>query len=88
MRLELSLKSNIDSTNEETIVMMHYPPFNRNNEPNEFQDLFKKYKVKKVIYGHIHGRHAFTMPEGMINGIEYFCTSADKLEFKPILIRK
>ncbi len=86
MRLELSLKHKLDKSFDKTIVMMHYPPFDKNNKPNEFEQIFKKYGVDKVIYGHIHGKYAEYMPEGLINGIEYYCTSADKLEFKPILI--
>lgn len=88
IRLELSLQKKLDQEYNETIVMMHYPPFDKNNKPNEFEQLFKKYNVSKVIYGHIHGKHAYYMPEGLINGIEYFCTSADKLEFKPILVKE
>lgn len=86
-RLELSLQSKVDGDYDEIIVMMHYPPFYRTNQPNEFEEILKRYGVTKVIYGHIHGQHAFTMPEGLINGIEYFCTSADKIDFRPLLIR-
>ncbi|MDO5027153.1 MAG: metallophosphoesterase [Tissierellia bacterium] len=88
MRLELSLKYKLDQQYDQTIVMMHYPPFDRELKANEFEELFKKYGVDKVVYGHIHGKFANFMPEGLINGIEYYCTSADKLGFKPILIRK
>lgn len=88
LRMELSLQKKLDQEYSQTIVMMHYPPFDKNNNPNEFEELFKKYDVSKVIYGHIHGKYAFFMPEGVINGIEYFCTSADKLEFKPVLIKE
>lgn len=87
LRLELSLNAKVKEEFSEIIVMMHYPPFNKTNKPNEFEELFKKYKVKTVIYGHIHGKYAHNMPEGIINGIEYFCTSADKINFKPIVIR-
>ena len=86
-RLELSLSTKVEDEHDEIIVMMHYPPFHRTNEPNEFEEILKKYGVSKVIYGHIHGQHAYKMPEGIINGIEYFCTSADKLDFRPIVIR-
>lgn len=85
-RLELSLTSPI-GVFDETIVMLHYPPFNRDGSPNEFEEVFKSHNVSTVIYGHIHGKHANLTPEGNINGIQYICTSADKLEFKPYLVR-
>lgn len=87
-RLELSLKHKVKEDYEEIIVMMHYPPFDRYNKPNEFESIFHEYGVKKVIYGHIHGDYVHEMPEGIINGVEYFCTSADKLDFIPRLIKE
>lgn len=85
-RLILSLDDKKEDY-EETIVMLHYPPFNKDGSPNEYEAIFKKYDIKTVMYGHIHGDHVNRTPEGIINGIEYICTSADKLEFKAILIR-
>lgn len=88
LRMELSLSHKVDESFDEIIVMMHYPPFNKDNTPNEYEDLFKKYKVTKVIYGHIHGEHANHLPKGLINGIEYFCSSGDYINFDPILIKE
>lgn len=89
-RLELSITDAL-SKNEnynEIIAAMHYPPFDKNQQPNEFEEIFKKYNIKKVVYGHIHGNQAKLMPNGIINGIEYFCISGDLIDFKPVLISK
>lgn len=87
-RLELSLQDKVSESYDETIVIMHYPPFFKDGRPNEFEDIFHKYGVSKVIYGHIHGPRAHYMPEGQIHGVEYFCVSADKLAFDPVIIRE
>lgn len=80
------LKYNVDY--KEIICMMHYPPFDKKNIPNEFEYIFKEYKIDKVVYGHIHGKAAFLMPEGEIDGIKYYCVSGDKIDFEPVLISK
>lgn len=82
-RLKLSINHKPEENFFKTIAMMHYPPFNKDMKPNEFENLFKQYGIKIVLYGHIHGPAAFTMPEGEINGIRYYCLSADKLNFIP-----
>lgn len=87
-RLELSIKDAIKKYGQdfEYIAMMHYPPFNKDMTPNEFEEIFKKYNIKKVVYGHIHGEQAKYMPNGLINGIQYYCVSGDLIDFKPVEI--
>lgn len=87
-RLELSIHDAIHkyANFDEMIAIMHYPPFDRKQNPNEFEDIFKKYNIKKVIYGHIHGNQAYKMPNDVVNGIRYYCVSGDLIDFKPVLI--
>lgn len=87
-RLELSINDALSrfETYDEIIAMLHYPPFDKKLVPNEFSEIFKKYNIKKVIYGHIHGNLAKKMPQGIIDGIEYFCVSGDLIDFMPIKI--
>lgn len=88
IRLEISINDAINKNEDydEIIAIMHYPPFDRKNNPNEFEEIFKKYNIKKVIYGHIHGNQGFKMPNREINGIRYYFVSGDFLDFKPCLI--
>lgn len=84
IRLELSLK---DATNKlqegDTLVcMIHYPPFNSKMEHSEFMKLFEKYNVKKVIYGHLHGKNCKALKYVKINEIEYYLTSCDQVQNK------
>jgi predicted phosphohydrolase len=65
------------------IVAMHYPPFNYLKQPSMFTELMSSYRVNLCVYGHLHGsalRYAF---DGVLDGVEYRCVSADKLLFKP-----
>ncbi len=77
MRLEYSLKQ---AKTNNIIAVLHYPP----NE-NEIE-IMKKYNVSKCIYGHLHGNNTDNIFEnikiGNINGIEYYLTSCDYLNFK------
>lgn len=76
-RLEYSLNQ---AKSDNIIVVLHFPP----NE--KFIEIMKKYNVKICIYGHLHGK---LKPEDIIqnsNGIKYYLTSADKIDFKLVEI--
>lgn len=80
--LERGLQS-IPESVDKRIVMLHYPPFNADLEPNEFADLLQAYKVDILVYGHIH---TGLYQEGDMNGVEYRLVSVDHTGFKPVLI--
>lgn len=62
---------------------MHYPPVAKENlENSSYIELMKKYKIKKCIYGHLHGEAIQEKIEGNIEGIELKLVSCDALEFK------
>lgn len=84
-RLRLSL-SHSNNQGHKKIVMIHYPPFNMDLEPNEFVNVMKEFQVDICIYGHLHAEgHRFAV-EGNIDGIEFHCVSSDYINFKPKLI--
>lgn len=87
LRMDLSMKDNKEEF-EDIIAIMHYPPFTREKEPNEFEEIFIDNKVSKVIYGHLHGKGLENVVEGRINGIDYYCASADHIDFRPIIIKE
>jgi len=77
VRLELSLNSiEVENKNKDIIVMTHFPPFRQ-----EIKELFKKYNVKKCIYGHLHGDGHYMVKEGIIDGVEYKMVSGDYTKF-------
>ena len=46
-------------------------------------EIFEKYKVKKVIYGHLHGMTEDKLASELNGNIEYIMTSCDYLDFCP-----
>lgn len=87
-RLENLLLKTKDLVNQkklQTILMLHYPPTNRELQNSKYIDLIQKYNIQIVIFGHIHENYQQCLNKNF-NGTTYFLTSADYLNFKPILI--
>lgn len=83
MRLVTSITS---ANSERKIVFMHYPPLLKSKPKSEFENIFKKYDIKEVYYGHLHGDAINDAIQGEYNGIYYKCIACDQLNFKPILL--
>ena len=68
---------------DKTIVMLHYPPFDADLQPNDFAAVLQSYDVDILVYGHVH-----TGPyvEGDVNGIEYRLVSVDHTGFGPVRV--
>lgn len=88
IRLKLSLDSAKNSGYEDIIVMLHYPPTYQDGYDTGFTKLLEEYKVKKVIYGHLHGFGIMSAYNGDKNGIQYILTSCDYINFSPIKIEE
>ncbi len=87
LRLELTLQAadKLRNNGEKIICMMHYPPTNFTKDDSDFTRLIEKYKVNKVVFGHLHGLKK--VENNFIkNGIPYFLTSCDMTENKLTLI--
>lgn len=87
MRLEYSIKQAVAAGYEKIIGVLHFPPTNDKKEPSGFTDIFEKYGVKQVVYGHIHAKNNFRYAlKGLFRGIDYRLTSCDYLDFKLVRI--
>lgn len=86
IRLELSYKS-IKDKNKEIICLFHYPPIEMDRSFNEFGNFLRENNIKLAVYGHLHGYILSKVVEGIVDGIEFHCLSADYLKFIPKLIR-
>ncbi|MBE6788669.1 MAG: serine/threonine protein phosphatase [Ruminococcaceae bacterium] len=85
LRLEASIKPCVES-GREPLVFLHYPPIYAETVCNEIYDVIKRYGVKKVFYGHIHGLSYRYAIDGVYDGIDFRLVSCDYLEFKPVKI--
>ena len=65
------LKLSLDSAKKEPIVFLHYPPIFRGSETVEILNVLRQYKIKRVYYGHLHGRSCKYAVEGVVDGIYY-----------------
>jgi len=67
--------------------VLHFPPASDSARHSSFTELFEEYGVKKVVYGHLHGRDAYGNGiKGIKNNVEYILTSVDYLKCRPIKI--
>ncbi|MBQ8749262.1 MAG: metallophosphoesterase [Clostridia bacterium] len=85
--LTLNAMQKIRQENDKVIFMIHYPPFNSARNQNEFLDLFEKYKVDVVVYGHLHGKHVKTSLYERRNDIDFYLTSTDQINHKMVEIK-
>jgi len=94
IRLKLSLDAAVrleeknGSDASRRIAVFHYPPvdFSSGVPDEEVMKLLREFKVKKCLYGHIHGSGLQNAFCGSYEGIEFVCTSADYLHFTPCKI--
>lgn len=79
IRLELSLQDakRLQTNNETIICMMHYPPFNSKLEDSDYTQLFEKYGITTVVYGHLHSYDKKQKLVVTKNGVTYYLTSCD-----------
>ena len=94
-RLRLSLEAaaqagygpKLEGDKGEIIVMIHFPPTDDGYRKSGFTDIFEEYGVKKVIYGHLHGKDAYGNGlKGIRNNVEYILASTDYLKCTPYKI--
>lgn len=83
-RLESSLKAATE-TGLPIITFLHYPPVYSDSVCNEILDVLKKYNIKKVYHGHIHGIGVNNAVKEY-EGIEFCITSCDLTDFTPVFV--
>lgn len=86
LRLEASLKPAADK-GLEPIVFLHYPPVYADFVCTEIFDVIKKYNVKRIYYGHIHG-NGFNKAVNEYDGVKMRLISCDCVDFTPILVQQ
>ena len=83
-RLETSIKSAL-SSGLPVLVFLHYPPVYGDYACREILEVLKKYNIKDVYHGHIHGA-GFNKAVKEFEGINFHLISCDCTDFTPIRI--
>lgn len=83
-RLERSISLAVNAKSE-PYVFLHYPPAYSEFLCREILDVLHKYNVKKVYYGHIHGKGILNTVDTCEN-IKLKLTSADGVDFTPVFV--
>ena len=83
-RLETSLKY-AKETGLPILTFLHYPPVYKDNVSEEIMAVLKKYDIKTVYHGHIHGA-GFHNATDEYDGIKFNLISCDCTHFTPIFI--
>ena len=85
-RLRLSIEAGAKLEGERTIALIHYPPRFSDGRETGAVALLRDAGVEACIYGHLHGKdhaHGF---QGVADGIRYYLTACDAIDFAPIEI--
>jgi len=83
LRTEMSLSAARRLRNGEMIIALsHFPPSDSSGHENSMTDLFTKYGVSHVVYGHLHAEANQFAFAGKIGSVDYHPVSCDGLGFK------
>ncbi len=86
-RLEMSL-SLYHKEADLRIAMTHYPPIGIDLKQSRAAKILEKYQVNIAIFGHLHNVKKKEPLFGKKRGISYVLTSADYLNFDPLMLVK
>jgi predicted phosphohydrolase len=84
-RLRLSLDAAKKEGLIPSVVMLHFPPTDKDGHGTAITSILESYQVSKCVYGHLHGIQSGAWV-GNLRGIEYFHVSCDAIGFSPLLV--
>lgn len=89
IRLKLSLdeaeKLREQNHGAEILVFLHFPPVMGEFVCRPIIDVLKEHGIKRCYFGHIHASYELP-PKFEFEGVDFYITSADYLEFTPLRI--
>lgn len=87
-RLKLSLQAGQKmAAGRPLVAAIHYPPFDKQQQPTAYSRLLAEFGVQLCVYGHLHGRRAHrTAFEGDRDGVRYRLIACDHLDFAPVAV--
>ncbi len=82
-RLEMSVKAALEK-GLYPVVFLHYPPYYAQERNDSIIEVLKRYQIKDVYYGHLHGKMTHNRAViGEKEGMNLHLISADYLRFHP-----
>ncbi len=67
------------------VCLFHYPPIAPGRKSSRFTPVIEAAGATWCIYGHLHGKEIGPAKvEGLMNGVDYRCTSCDQVGFAPL----
>ncbi len=84
LRLQMSLESAQNDGFERLLATLHFPPWNARLEDTGFVEILHRFGVKLCLYGHLHGADHQRALQGNRDGIVYYFTASDYLDFMPV----
>ncbi len=85
-RLKLSIEAGKKMEADRRLALIHYPPKYSDGRETAAIPMLKEAGVSICVYGHLHGKdhkHGF---QGLADGIRYYLTACDAIDFAPIEI--
>jgi predicted phosphohydrolase len=68
--------------------MTHYPPISADLQDSKVSKILEAFQINICVFGHLHNVKKERPLFGEKNQILYLFTSADYLNFEPLLIRR
>jgi len=86
-RLKISLEQ-LNPHADHRIALVHYPPIGPDLKPSRAGALLEDYKIDTCVFGHLHNVRPGSLSFGTARGVKYLFTSADYIDFTPVLVFK
>ena len=85
-RLRMSIAAGKKLDGDQTFALIHYPPKYTDGRETAAVPLLQEAGVRRCIYGHLHGKDHRYGFQGEADGITYYLTACDAIDFRPIEI--
>ena len=85
-RLRLSLDAAEKLGGRDLVVMTHFPPLLKDGKESPLLPLILESGARFCVYGHLHGKDLSAGFRGVRGKTRFLLTSADALDFRPLLV--
>jgi len=85
-RLRLSLEAARRLGGKDLVVMTHFPPLLSDGKESPLLPLVLESGARYCVYGHLHGKDHQAGFQGVRGRTRFLLTSADALDFRPLLV--